>query len=438
MTKKFLALLLACCLLLPLACASADAPVIERQPEGCDILEGESCQFKVKHGETESFLWRFVEPGTGKTLQASKAEESFPGLKVSGAKSDTLKLKNVPLDLDGWGVFCRLTNGSDFADTDLVFLTVRYNVGGTAAATQAPDKTTKETKETKSTKDTQETPATPVIRAVNGYVQMAESNGVPTGAKKTEIPITGSMDVAVTANAKTVHSWILNGVKYDFEDNVTRIVFRRVTDTLIVEPVVDDNPQTAKTSQEILAARTGETLIVKTINSRMHFLKSNGKSIGGKSFREFDFTNDYTNTATNKTVKGGKITVRVTGEAPENYRIYGWRFNNMRLTFSGEVTFFIVHMLDCSMEYEPLLQEIPIPTYTVNCYGGCSFSGGGYDHATSGTVKANTIITVHPEPGTGGCFTGDINMGTWDHAIISDVTYCVDHDSVIYYSAVIN
>ena len=444
MKKTVLSLLMILCLLLPLGCASADAPVIDRQPESVSIKENEECVFQVAHGAAETFLWRFVDPDSGRTILATKAPEEFPGLEVDGAQTDRLSLKRVPLELDGWGVFCRLSNGSDSVDTVIAMLSVRYNVNAvtTAAPTVTnapPNVSLSPVVNQNQQNDTADGEA--VVRAVNGYLQMADSNGSPTGERYSEIPVTGSsIDIAVTANSKNVHSWILNGVRYDFEDNITRMVIRKVTETLVIEPVIDANPQTIKSVQDIQDARTGDTLIVKSINSRMHFLQSNGRDVGGKSFREFDFTNDYLNAATNQNENGGQISVRVTGEAPDNYRIYGWKFNDMRLTFNGEVTYFIVNTLDRSMVYEPIFGYVPtpkpIPTYSVTCYR-CTFSGGGYNHATSGYVKAGTHITIHLPP-DGGTLEGDLNVGDWLNPAYGDYYYTVNHDCYFGYYPVIN
>ena len=69
------------------------------------------------------------------------------------------------------------------------------------------------------------------------------------------------------------------------------------------------------------------------------------------------------NEAAGAVEQGGQITLKVTGRPPESYyKIYGWKFNDMRLTFNGEVKYFIVNTLDCSMVYEPLLQQVPAGT----------------------------------------------------------------------------
>lgn len=443
MKKTILSILLILCLVLPLAGAAADTPVIDRQPESVIVKESDDCVFQVMHGNTETFLWRFVDPDSGRTVLASKAPDEFPGLRVDGEKTDCLTLKNIPLELDGWGVFCRLANGSDSVDTTIAMLSVRYNVNAAPAApsvTAAPIVTPAPA--VNPAPRTDEPDGEVMVRVVNGYLQMADSNGSPTGERYSEIPVTGgSIDVAVTANGTNVHAWILNGVRYDFEDNITRMVIRNVTESLVFEPVIDAQPQTLKSAQDIQDARTGDTLIVKSISSRMHFLQANGRDFGGKSFREFDFTNDYANAATNQTENGGQISVRVTGEAPENYRIYGWKFNDMRLTFNGEVLYFIVHTLDRSMVYEPIFGYIPtpkpIPNYSVTCYN-CTFSGGGYSHATSGTVKAGTHITIHLPTHDSGFLEGDLNIGTYANPASGDYSYTVNHDSHFEFYPIIN
>lgn len=448
MLKKILSCLLALCLLIPASAALADIPSIQSEPDGVIVAEDGSCSFSVTASDGEEYVWRFVELDTGVVIPASRASHSFLGLEVSGENTAVLKLQNVPLELNGWGVFCRITNMYGHVDTLIAQIQVTYQVGGISAPaqtqTEQPANTNQlqvhvqaTTNTSTADKSTVTVPVNdqgqPVVRAVNCSIQFVDNNNTPTGAKMTEIAVTNGLEIAVTASGKNVHSWLLNGVRYEFEDVVTRIFFRNVTEGFTIEPIIDGNPQTQKTAEQIQAARTGETLIVKSINAYMHLL--NGKSTGGSSFREFDFTNDYLNEATGSREMGGQVSVKVQSKVPEGYEMYGWRFNDMRLTFNGEVKFFHVFGLDRSMEYEPLLSKIK--KYSVTCVN-CSFSGGGYSHATSGKVPAGTPITIHLPNWGGGTLSGDMNVGTWNNPAYGDYYYTVNHDCYFKYDPVIN
>ena len=172
----------------------------------------------------------------------------------------------------------------------------------------------------------------------------------------------------------------------------------------------------------------------------MSHVNDKNKASGG-SFTEFDFTDDFTNNATGETEQGGRVTVRVAASIPEGKLVTYWRFNGARLNFNSDVTSFVVENLAESMLYQPVFytKTTPVPEYTINCTS-CTFSGGGYSNAKSGTVPYGTKITITPIGGSyTGYWTGSYNAGNYSDGVSAKpITWTVKNNCSFYWHAEIN
>ncbi len=454
MGKKVVSLLMLLVLLMsciPGAQAAGKLEIVT-QPTPQITLEGGSCTFTASAKGNTGITWRLMTPDGSEDFPFTNAAEHFPGLKVSGKNSDKLTLSNIPGEMDGWLVYCRYSTRSSFVDTEKVFLFVTDHNGkrinGDAEEAAIPDADPEDAID--DTAASVVLPATneKVIRTYGAVMHFVDRSGNTKGDSFTELnfgeeyyntmtrkTITdGSVDVKVSADVtkgQTVEYWVINGTKYTFNREVRSFTLREVPYAMIIEAVTAGaEPQTLLTADAIQQNRTGAPLLVESKDARMYHVDAQSKS-GGDTFYEFDFTHDYINKATGEDEMGGRITTRVVARIPEGMRVSFWRFNGARLNFNSDVTSFLVENLHESMLYRPYFYQ----TFTVKCQG-CTFSGGGYSGATSGTVAAGTQITITPG--------GNSYLGWWSGSYgtgeVTDkpITWTVNDNCSFEWHAIIN
>ena len=228
--------------------------------------------------------------------------------------------------------------------------------------------------------------------------------------------------------------WVINGVKYTFNTQVKSFTLREVTYGMTIEAVLDGaSPRTLRT--EAAYAPIG-MLLVESKGARMSHVDERGKS-AGRTFTKLDFTHDYINQATDATEMGGQVTVRVAAAIPEGMVVTFWRFNGARMNFNSDVTSFIADGLQESMVYQAVFHTMttPVPEYTITCKN-CTFSGGGYTNAKSGTVPYGTRITITPQ--------GNSSLGWWsgthrtDEVSNKSVTWIVKNNCSFEWHMIVN
>ena len=254
------------------------------------------------------------------------------------------------------------------------------------------------------------------ITALGAYIQFADSGNKGAGEKWETLRISEKDNIVITADVprgKKIDYWVINGVRYDFCDPVKSIRLTKADANFQFEVVYTKSDSgTLISPQAIQDARTGETLLIKTVNAQLCHIKGKNYGAGGW-LTSFEFTEDYTNRASGEWEQGGQVTAKVNAKIPKNQRVRGWKFNETELYPNLTIPHFIVRTLNASMTYEPIFTQKtaqktppkepdpkePNPPaqretyYTVTCKG-CTFSGGGYSGATTGKVKAGTKITV--------------------------------------------
>ena len=191
------------------------------------------------------------------------------------------------------------------------------------------------------------------IQAIGATLQYS-SNGKGYGPVYTTISYDWPEEVVITAD-RTPDYWVINGIRYDFEPAVPKnIVLYNVWDTTIIEAVPKNTASyTLLTPDDIQAFRTDDQLVAQAIHSKLCHVTSTGYGAGGW-IDWFDFTDNYINRATNNWEEGGQLSTRIRATIPKGQKISYWRFNDMYLDFSTDVTQFYVHTLNQSMEYEPI------------------------------------------------------------------------------------
>lgn len=433
LSLAILLMLLASCL----PALAAGKPEVVTQPEPQIVIEGGSCVFTAAAKNDTGITWRLQSPDGSEDFPMTDAPQRFKGLKVSGKNSDKLTLSNIPGEMDGWLVYCRYANKGGKVDTDMVPLFVtdrngnRINGGNTAAPTATPAPPSSEDNTNFAVTDGEK-----ILRTIGCVIQFVDGDGNAKGDAFTELNFgevyyntltrknvtDGSVDVRITADVpmgKKVAYWIINGAKYTFNTEVKSFTLRELPYGMTIEAVFSsESAQTLPTAEAIQQQRTGEELLVQVKSARMSHVDANHKASGG-TFTEFDFTDDFVNNATGETEQGGRVTVRVAASIPDGKVVTYWRFNGARLNFNSDVTSFVVEDLAQSMLYQPVFYTMttPTPEYTIQCKN-CTFSGGGYSGATSGTVPYGTKITITPSrTSSSGYWTGSYSAGTYSDTI---------------------
>ena len=77
---------------------------ITKSPENENVKPGGIASFITQAVNYTSCKWYLSKDG--ETVEADRAEERFPGLKVAGDGTEKLILSAIPKSLDGWSVYC--------------------------------------------------------------------------------------------------------------------------------------------------------------------------------------------------------------------------------------------------------------------------------------------------------------------------------------------
>lgn len=92
-------------------------PIITKSPTDETVEEGGSCWFIAKYENATTAVWHFLSPDGQTDLTYESAQNRFPKMEIVNGMYSDLQLKNIPLDLDGWKVFCRYGNSYGTTDT---------------------------------------------------------------------------------------------------------------------------------------------------------------------------------------------------------------------------------------------------------------------------------------------------------------------------------
>ena len=196
------------------------------------------------------------------------------------------------------------------------------------------------------------------VQVFGATVQFADANGKGYGDTYDFVSFDGETGVvirAVVPKKQKLSYWIINGVRYDFSTTPKYMTVLHLTEDLTVEAVFSKTePVSLRSDETIQATRTGDRLIVDTINAQLCHLKKSGKNGGGGWITSFEFTQDYVNRATKEMETGGQISVRVKARVPGGKKVIGWKFNETEFRFPTTVNSFFSRKLNVSMTYEPI------------------------------------------------------------------------------------
>ena len=105
--------------------AKGSLPVVTKSPTGETVNKGGSCFFAARYQNAVWAVWHFVSPDGKTDLTYQEASKQFPTMKIINGMYSTMKLENIPVEANGWKVYCRYTNSAGSTDTASALITVK-------------------------------------------------------------------------------------------------------------------------------------------------------------------------------------------------------------------------------------------------------------------------------------------------------------------------
>ena len=99
-------------------------PIVTKDPTDETVKEGGSCWFVTHQDKANLARWRFLSPDGTTDIQFDEIGDRFPGLKVLQGEYDSMKLLNIPYELNGWHFYCRFSNKVGSTDSGIATITV--------------------------------------------------------------------------------------------------------------------------------------------------------------------------------------------------------------------------------------------------------------------------------------------------------------------------
>ena len=244
------------------ATAFAAKPVILKQPETKAVKPGGKLTIKIAAKNFTGLTWYFVDPVSGEQTTAKNIAAKFPGLRVSGPNQKTLTLKKVPMDMNGWTVFCRLGGNGYRMDSESVVIEV---IGAPTVAPpektqekepeketekepepeKEPEVETESTKKSEQPKESEPKKEEPesefpsisgpfTVTATGVELYELDRKGKPTGEPQTSLTFSDTADVYIKAEG-IIDYLSLNGVRMTPEGNVSGLTLRGLTGETVID-----------------------------------------------------------------------------------------------------------------------------------------------------------------------------------------------------------
>ena len=264
--KKFVALLLICCLTLGLATAYAAGPKITNPPECGKPKSETTVVIEIKAKSYKGLTWRFVNPETNEEVTAKELSNVFKGIKVKNPNKSKITLENVPAEMNGWSVYCHLTGNGYQVDSERLTLSIGSSSEAAAPAATAapaasepaaepaaapapaaePDETAVQAEpaaEPESFAEEEEViPAPEMITVTGENVTLfpLDTFGRPDeekGASSLSFTEFGSVEARAEVE---VEYWIVNGIRVTPDENVTSVKLQNITSDMVIAAVAPD------------------------------------------------------------------------------------------------------------------------------------------------------------------------------------------------------
>ena len=109
-------------------------PIIKKSPTSEKVAEGGSCYFLAKYENAIWAVWHFVSPDGTEDLTYDEAAKRFSGLQVLNGEYSQMQLTNIPLELNGWKVYCAYRNRTGTTNTEMATITVEARTASNSTA----------------------------------------------------------------------------------------------------------------------------------------------------------------------------------------------------------------------------------------------------------------------------------------------------------------
>ena len=105
---------------------AADLPIIRKSPTDESVVEGGNAYFVARYDNALWAVWHFVSPdGTEDyAYDAAELRAKFPNMEIRNGMYSTMELRNMPLELSGWKVYCQYRNRTGSTNTEKATITV--------------------------------------------------------------------------------------------------------------------------------------------------------------------------------------------------------------------------------------------------------------------------------------------------------------------------
>ena len=115
---------------------------VTKNPTSEVVDEGGTAWFIARADNAVRIIWRIVSPDTSITYSDNEAANVFQGLRIEGLGTDTLKLSNIPYEMNNWRVQARFFDAAgNQAFTTGAVITVNRPATPTPAPTPSPTPT---------------------------------------------------------------------------------------------------------------------------------------------------------------------------------------------------------------------------------------------------------------------------------------------------------
>ena len=100
------------------------APSVTKSPTDETVKQGDTALFVARAENADSVSWQFLPPDGTEAQAPDRILSAFPQLHLEGIQSETLTLKNIPMELDGWKVQARFQNQGGSVHSEAAAITV--------------------------------------------------------------------------------------------------------------------------------------------------------------------------------------------------------------------------------------------------------------------------------------------------------------------------
>lgn len=113
-------------------------PRITKDPTDERVQVNGKCQFVTRYENAVLAEWHFVSPDGSRDINYKDIQNEFRALKVVNGYTKDLTLENIPLEMNGWRVYCRFSNNAGAVNSGSALITVIPGATGASAPVSVP------------------------------------------------------------------------------------------------------------------------------------------------------------------------------------------------------------------------------------------------------------------------------------------------------------